>query len=126
MRPAIIFWHFVFNDPTRLWWWGLPAYTDGPKLELELAATAPSRVVDASVGDAHCLLLTLDGLYAYGENVWNETQPLPNTDLRVARFEKVHFELNVASVHCGRQNSFAVTRNGHLYSWGSGAHGELA
>eukprot|EP00761_Pharyngomonas_kirbyi_P001271 gb/GECH01001274.1/.p1 GENE.gb/GECH01001274.1/~~gb/GECH01001274.1/.p1 ORF type:complete len:479 (+),score=72.63 gb/GECH01001274.1/:1-1437(+) len=89
----------------------------------------PTRVVQVSSGRGHTALLTDDGrVYMVGSNTQgqlgvNPTKiPYSTSPRRVEFFDG----LNVKSVHCGGNTSFAITDNGKLFAWGCNNHGLLA
>jgi len=79
------------------------------------------RIVDFACGDYHIVALNAAGaIYEWGNRQWLEPHPvtLPN------RYQEGLKD--VVKVAAGRDVSFALTRGGELYSWGSKASGCLA
>ena len=79
---------------------------------------------DIKFGLRHCLALTSEGLYSWGENKagqlglgHHKTQKIPR---KVICFDGQR----ISQVHCNASHCFALTSKG-LYSWGGNAYGQL-
>jgi alpha-tubulin suppressor-like RCC1 family protein len=91
------------------------------KIELD------EKVVDASVGRSHSLIVTESGIvYGTGENksyqaLGDESKPSTLTE-----FTKVKdLPENIAQVSCGAEFSFAITKDGEVYGWGNPQYGQI-
>lgn len=108
----------------------------------------PGRYVDCALGEQH--VVTLDdcgGVWAWGNNEYGqlgqgEKSPGPRLSMReslalamsaevdvdrarLAAEARVFVMDRVVSVHAAEHASFALTRDGVLYGWGSAWHGQL-
>jgi alpha-tubulin suppressor-like RCC1 family protein len=94
------------------------------------------RIVQIACGDAHTVALTAEGrLYSWGGGGCGQlghpdTSAMPKDEDGCPYQPKpklivVLKQQEVRQVACGKAHTVAVMCNGHLYSWGAGACGQL-
>lgn len=120
----------------QVWAWGYNAYGQlGSNINLgtQNGSPIPARIVGLSgvvavAANYHSLALTVDGhVWAWGLNNFgqlgnsvNIDPPGPNsTPSQIAGLSEV------VAIAAGAYHSLAVTADGHVWSWGFNAHGEL-
>jgi len=70
------------------------------------------RIVDIACGDSHVVALADSGvIYCWGGRVWLE----PHTVTVPSRYE--NGIKNLTQVKAGKKSCYALTEEGHLYSW---------
>uniref|UniRef100_A0A8D9ALL9 Probable E3 ubiquitin-protein ligase HERC4 n=2 Tax=Cacopsylla melanoneura TaxID=428564 RepID=A0A8D9ALL9_9HEMI len=130
-------WHsLALNDCGELFTWG--ADTHG-QLGLETLDNKPVpsprrvkglasiTVVQACAGYSHCLVLTNTGeLYSWGNNEYgqigtNSSSPAVTKPTRVESL----VSLPIASIFCGANHSFVLSKSGAVYGWGKNTCGQL-
>lgn len=81
-----------------------------------------------AAGGDHCLGLTKDGsLYAWGRNNVGQLgiNTLATTGTSSPVLVSAPVGVKFADVACGTDHSYALARDGRLFSWGGNAHGQL-
>ena len=92
-----------------------------------LGALSKRRVVHVAAAENHSLCCTGDGhVYAWGSNRFGQVSyqhsvVIQTTPRRVDELRGQH----CLSVAAGDKHSVALTRTGHVYSWGDNAQGQL-
>lgn len=108
-------------------------YQPTPRI-VELLSEA--KIVQISCGDAHTVALSSDGkLYSWGGGGCGQlghpdTQAMPKDEDGCPYQPKPKLiaalrSMEVKQIACGKAHTVAVLENGHLYSWGAGACGQL-
>jgi len=87
--------------------------------------SAPSNVIDISVGYSHVLALTSTGeVYAWGYNYYgqlgNGTTTSSYTPVKVTGLPN-----DVIAISAGSYHSLALTSSGDVYAWGDNYYGQL-
>lgn len=94
------------------------------------------KIIQISWGDAHTVALSSDGkLYSWGGGGWGQlghpdTQSMPKDEDGWPYQPKPKLisalrTMTVKQIAWGKAHTVAVLENGHLYSWGAGACGQL-
>jgi len=108
-------------------------YQPTPRV-VELLSDA--KIVQISCGDAHTVALSSDGkLFSWGGGGCGQlghpdTQLMPKDEDGCPYQPKPKLisalkNMQVKQIACGKAHTVAVLENGHLYSWGAGACGQL-
>ncbi|MFA4874641.1 MAG: hypothetical protein WC956_02105 [bacterium] len=83
----------------------------------------PPGIVDVARGKTHTLVLATDGsVWAWGENHKGELGVPPNPFVPGSTgvaYEVADLPPNIKGVVAGMDTSFALTEDGHVWSWGS-------
>ncbi|CAL4106537.1 unnamed protein product, partial [Meganyctiphanes norvegica] len=83
------------------------------------------RVFSVATGKNHMLAITDQGVYGWGSSKYGQvgcggTNRYPRPSFIMELEGK-----NVVAVACGQFHSLAITKDGKLYTWGWGVHGQL-
>ncbi|BDR54485.1 hypothetical protein KIMH_05960 [Bombiscardovia apis] len=98
-------------------------------VDISAAGGLPANIVHVAAGDQHSLALASDGhLYTWGNNNLGQlghnhtisTDPTP-TDLTSAS----GLPASISAINAGGSFSAALANNGHVYTWGDNAKGQL-
>lgn len=81
------------------------------------------HVEDVSLGDNHCAAIVKGSLYVWGKGSWGRLGLGNQNDVDIPTF--VDFKEPIVSVACGGYHSLALTKSGHVYSFGWGKNGRL-
>lgn len=83
-------------------------------------------VVDGSCGGCHSLLLLDDGTaISAGSNQYGQLGTDDDVETQRSTFEAIECKTPVQAVACGRDFSLMLGKDGTLYSFGRGEHGQL-
>lgn len=97
-----------------------------PKLNTYFSDLLAIKVLGVSSGAHHTLILTKISCYAVGQSIYGQLGC--GRKIQYTRYPKIINKLQhltVQKLTCGQYHSFALTTDGHLYSWGWGTHGQL-
>ena len=79
-----------------------------------------------SCGSAHTLVLTSDGMvYGWGNNEFGQIGCGKELGKKISVIVKLESLPKIESIHCSFCQSFALTYNGMVYSWGENEYCEL-
>ncbi|KAK3573583.1 hypothetical protein QTP86_028178 [Hemibagrus guttatus] len=93
----------------------------------QVMALDAQNIVAVSCGEAHTLALSDKGqVFAWGQASDGQLG-LANMEecMRVPRTIKSLSDVHVVQVSCGYRHSLALSRRGHVYSWGQNRYGQL-
>ena len=77
------------------------------------------NITQISCGSAHTLVLTSDGMvYGWGNNSYGQIGCGKELGENISVITKLELLHKIKAIHCSFCNSFALTDNGMVYSWG--------
>lgn len=130
-------WHsLALNDCGELFTWGSDTHGQlGLESLDKKAQSVPRRVkglgsiivVQASAGYSHCLVLTNMGeLYTWGNNEYGQIG-INSSNATVNKPQRIEslVSLPIASIACGANHSFVLSKSGAVYGWGKNDCGQL-
>jgi E3 ubiquitin-protein ligase HERC2 len=91
----------------------------------------PANIVQVSAGHNHSAALTCDGhvyTWGFGGTFWSGCGGLghgDSADLSTPKRVEALSDMNIRSVVCGKYQTFAITADGQVYTWGRGEYGRL-
>ncbi|CAG2104247.1 unnamed protein product, partial [Medioppia subpectinata] len=84
------------------------------------------NIIQISCGFHHTLALTSDGrVYAWGRNDFGQIGCGNNNDMICTPIELLFGDFKIQSVYCFYNSSFAITSDGHVFSWGQNKNHKL-
>ena len=116
----------ALTSKSKLFGWGRnnQGQLGSMKIHSDIAKPGIIEVVDKQIvqvccGNSHVLMLTSDGLvYGWGHNDFGQVGCGQEKEKNVIEPRLVHNLTEITSIHCSYKQSFAVTKDGLVYSWG--------
>ncbi|CAI5437421.1 unnamed protein product [Caenorhabditis angaria] len=84
------------------------------------------KILQISSGRAHSLILTTNGVFAFGENCFGQCGFDPQKSETLRKPTRLNIEENIKYIHCSLDSSFLVTQNGEVLSFGLNEDGQCA
>lgn len=123
---------FLLSTQGKVYSWGTFNETLGRPATNKMEAKTPTQInelteiIQLAAGQDHVLALDMQGcIYTWGSNQYGQL----GVGQDVQNFTKPTlldvFEDNVAQVYAGPTCSFAITKEGSLFSWGQNSYGQL-
>ncbi|OTF82930.1 RCC1 domain containing protein [Euroglyphus maynei] len=95
-------------------------------IPIQIGALQNEHIIGIACGAFHSLALTKRGLlFGWGFNFWGQLGLGDNHNRFMPTLLQQLQRENIVEIACGQHHSVALSRSGHLFTWGHNAYGQL-